>query len=124
MILAVEGGDAFAVLCAADDDMVVFNVAAIKGMHGLTGFQHYEVCNVDNVVDGSHTCGLKAALHPVGRLFNAEISNNAAVIAVAKVIVLNVYLDVIVDVSSDGFICGHRGVEGLAQHHRYLSRNA
>ena len=73
---AVQGSDGLAVLGQAHADLALFDVAQVKGMHGLAVFQHHIVGDVHDVVDGPHTQSAQTLPHPAGRGFHPDVFHN------------------------------------------------
>ena len=62
------------IFCPPYNDLRPADIPHIKGVHGLAGFQHHEVGDVDNVVNGAHPGALDAALHPVRGFLNPQVA--------------------------------------------------
>ena len=84
MIGIVERFEAFAILGGADDDLLAVEAGIIKGVHGLTIFQHDIVGDVNDVVDRSDSGGAQTHSQPQGRGSDSDIFNYAGGVARAK----------------------------------------
>ena len=64
-------------------------------MDGLAVFQHDEVRNIYDVVDGAHAGHHQVFLHPPGRLLHLDVLDDAAAVTLAQVGALDLHLDVV-----------------------------
>ena len=71
----------------------------IKGVHRLAIFQHNIVCDINNIVDGTHAVITQTAAHPSGGGLNFDVFYHFCSVAGAKVCVGYFHLEKIGDVS-------------------------
>ena len=64
--VAVERGECFAVLRTADDYLAALDIAIVKSVHRLAVFHHDIVCDINNVVNGTHAHCTQTLTHPLG----------------------------------------------------------
>ena len=92
-------------------------------MHGLSGFQHYKVGDVNNIVNGAHTALFKGVAQPFGRWRNFNVFNHRAHITRTKVVVFNLYADIIVNVVALFCKRGSGQLKGFVKHRRRFAGN-
>ena len=81
VLLAVQRGQRFALPRAAHDDGLVAHLGKVEGVHGLARFQHDEVGDVHDVVDGAHARAVEVFAHPLRRGADLYFINDAGAVA-------------------------------------------
>ena len=51
-------------LSSANNDLSALQLVVIKTMKRLTVLQHHVICNINNVVNGTHAVAIQASLQP------------------------------------------------------------
>ena len=95
---AVQGGQGFALLSFPDDDLLVGDVAVVKGVHGLAVLQHNIVGDIHNVVDGTNAVGTQALPQPLGGGADLHIGHHPGGVAVAQIFRRNLHIQIVIDV--------------------------
>ena len=124
MVGAVKRGYGLALFGIADDYFVPAYIVVVKGVHWLTRFKHYKVCNINNIVNGAHTRGGYGFFHPLGRLLYAQVFNHPAYIAGAQVKIAHFNAYIIRYILSHRFIFRLGRFKFGAQHYRNFLCNA
>ncbi len=88
----VQRGNCFAFLCIPDDNMAVLDCFNAERMHGVPHLQHDIVCNVNDIVDGTHTSRTQTFAHPSGGRPDFYIFYHSRNISGAKHGILNINL--------------------------------
>jgi hypothetical protein len=82
MLLAVEGGEGFAGLGAADDDGGFAgggpgDELVVEGVEGLAGLEHHVIGDVDHIVDAAQPDFFEGRLQPVRAGADFDAANDA-----------------------------------------------
>ena len=77
-------------------DLTVVDAGEVKGVHGLAILEHDIVCDVDNVVYGTHTGITDTLAHPCGAGSDADVLDHTGGVAGAELRVFNDYLCIVV----------------------------
>ena len=85
------------VACAAYVDCLALDLLVIKRVHGLTVLQHDVVGNVNDIVDGAHTCSAQTSAHPYGRGRDLDVLDYLCSVAIAKIGRADAYGEVVVN---------------------------
>ena len=88
MFHAVQGHELFLIFGTLYANLLSADVFVIKGMHGLSEFQHHIVCDIYEIIDWSNACSPETNLHPGGRRRKTHIFNKTCSITTAKLAVL------------------------------------
>ena len=114
--IAVQRGQGLAVLGFPHHDLAGRNIAVIKGVHGLTVFQHDVVGDVHDVIDGTHAVGAQTAAQPLGGGGDLYVGNHPGGVAVAQLRCGDVHVQMVVNIPGVGAV-NHRLVvtHGLAE---------
>ena len=115
--VAIQSDQSFTLHSFTDDDLLGGNIAIVKGMHGLTVFQHDIVGDIDDVVNGADTVGTESLAEPLGGGGDLHIANHTGGVAVAESICGNLYIDhvrklTLCAATDDRLVVLHRQVEG------------
>ena len=121
MLLIVQRFHDLAFMSAADNDLMTLDIAQIIRVHRLSGFQHNEVGDIDDVVDAADTGASQALLHPFGRRADPEVLNHAADIAGAEVKIFHTDINVVMNVAAPGLIGNDGSFELFAENDRNLA---
>ena len=78
-------------LCKTHHNLISKHIC-IKGMHGLTQFEHHEVRNIYNVIDRSHPTRLESTLKPTRRCLHMDPFHRHGHIPRAQIRILNRYV--------------------------------
>ena len=98
MLLGVKGYEAFTVSRAANLNLCTGKAGVVKRVHGLTVFEHYVVCNVNDIVYGTNTACAESHSEPKGRGSDFYVLNNSCTVSCTKITVKNVNLNVVFNV--------------------------
>ena len=82
--VTVKRNELFAFGCRVNDNLMSCETFDVKSMHRLTVFEHYEVRNVNNIVDRSHSCMNQSSLQPPRRVFHLNVLHDSCNISPAK----------------------------------------
>ena len=107
-------------------DLPALDAGEVEGVHGLAVLEHDIVCDIDDVVDGTHARVADTLAHPGGRRGDLHVAHHAAGVADAEGI-LDEDLRELVDVAAGGrfhnrlvqlelFVKGDGGLARKADH--------
>ena len=88
MFHAVQGHELFLIFCTLYANLLSADVFIVKGVHGLSEFQHHIVCDIYEVIDRANAGSPETNLHPRGRRRKTHIFNKTRSITTAKLAVL------------------------------------
>ena len=89
---AVQRGDGLTGGGIADDDLTVLDILEVKGVHGLTVFQHDVVGDIHDIIDGADAAGTQAFPQPAGRRLHLDIADDCRHIAPAQLGIFHTHL--------------------------------
>ena len=123
IFFTIKRGNFFTLSSVANNNLFICQIVVVKRMHRLSCFKHNKVGNVNNVVNWTHARSNESFLHPNRRWFYAKIFNNAANISWAKVIVLNLYVNISLNIFAYGCIGRNGWMISTAKYYRCLFCN-
>ena len=91
----VQCHEALAGLRILNDDLSAFDLIDIEGVDRLSVFQHDEVRDIDDVVDGTHPRVHQSLLEPPRGLLHLHVRDDSGNIALAAFRIFDLYGDVI-----------------------------
>ena len=100
---SVKRLDGFAGNGIADDNLVVFDILDVKGVHRLSVLEHDIVCDVNDVVDWTNSAGAQTLSHPTRGRTDFNIFHDLCGIAWAQLWVAHLYRQIVVDVAAAAF---------------------
>ena len=117
MILVIKRLEKLAVTSSSYVDCGAVQHCVVERVHRLTVFKHYVVGNVNDVVDGTNTCGAKSHSEPEGRGSDLNVLNYLCRIAEAEVAVADLNRKIVVDLITVAKLLysGSGDVEGLIE---------
>ncbi len=95
-LLPVQCYKGLLILRTAHNDPAAFDRIQVIGMHRLSEFFHYIICNIYHIIDRADSLCGQTALHPFRRWCNPDIFDYTCRIARTQIRIFYFYLNIII----------------------------